>query len=194
MRVGAALHPKFAWEASPISGVGLLHRSAHKDERGSLDRLFEMADSTTLGFSPNGAQINVTRSSTRGVLKGLHLQTGAFAEYKIISCLQGEIFDVAVDLRPDSKTCGKWFAIRVTHEDSASLVVPPGCAHGIQILQDSTLVHYIHSAPYAPDYETGVNALDPELGIKWPLASAKMSARDENLPNVTHWLQSHHAL
>lgn len=103
-------------------------------------------------------------------------------ETKIITCLSGAIFDVAVDLRPESPTRGKWFGIELTGSSSKSLVIPEGCAHGVQSLASGVVVHYAHSAPFAPSHEEGIHPMDPTISIQWPQEPTMLSERDANLP------------
>jgi dTDP-4-dehydrorhamnose 3,5-epimerase len=132
----------------------------------------------------NPIQINGVSMVQRGTLKGIHWQTGEFAEYRQVTCLVGKVFDVAVDIRPESPTFLQWQGVELEGLDGQSVLIPPGYGHAIQALTDNCMVHYIHSSTYEPTHEAGLNALDPELGISWPLEPTVMSERDKNLPMV----------
>lgn len=129
-------------------------------------------------------QINVSTMTKVGTLKGLHWQTGEFAEYRQVTCLIGKIFDVVVDIRPESPTFLQWQAVELAGLDGQSVLIPPGFAHAVQSLTANCMVHYIHSLTYEPKYEAGLNALDPAIAIKWPLEPTNMSDRDLGLPTV----------
>ncbi|MDA1330566.1 MAG: dTDP-4-dehydrorhamnose 3,5-epimerase family protein [Chloroflexi bacterium] len=129
-------------------------------------------------------QINVSSMTKAGTLKGLHWQTGEFAEYRQVTCLIGKVFDVAVDIRPESPTFLQWQAVELAGLDGQSVLVPPGFAHAVQSLTANCMVHYIHSLTYEPRHEAGLNALDPALSIIWPLEPTNMSDRDLGLPTV----------
>jgi dTDP-4-dehydrorhamnose 3,5-epimerase len=103
---------------------------------------------------------------------------------KLVSCLRGEVWDVAVDLRPDSPTYLAWHAERLSADNRQALLIPEGFAHGFQALTDDVELLYCHSAAYAPQAERGLDALDPRLAIPWPLPLAERSPRDEGLPRI----------
>jgi len=169
-------------EATPIAGVLLLRRQRHDDERGTLDRLADAEVLAAVGSDFPIMAVNLTVSHRRGTLKGLHAQRSPHLEGKVVTCLSGSVFDVAVDLRAGSPTFGSWFGITLMAEDGLAVVLPRGVAHGIQSLTDGAVVHYVHSAAYAPSAEVGVDALDPEIAIAWPLPPESRSARDRGLP------------
>lgn len=168
--------------ATPIEGVLLLAGHHHDDDRGSLTRLYDAAVSESLGWPFTVRAINLTRTRLRGTLKGLHAQRAPGSESKLITCLAGEVFDVGVDLRWGSPTYGTWFATTLRADEPVSVLLPAGVAHAVQSLTDDAVVHYVHSAAYDPALEVGVDALDPELAIAWPLPVSSRSARDAALP------------
>src|SRR5690606_8404515 len=118
-------------------------------------------------------------STRRGTIRGLHFQYAPHAETKIVSCLQGSIYDVAVDLRAGSQTFLQWYGLILSAERQNSLVIPPGFAHGFQTLEDNTQILYLVSAPYSAADEDGLNPLDPTIGIEWPLPPSEISPRDQ---------------
>jgi dTDP-4-dehydrorhamnose 3,5-epimerase len=170
----------------PLNLPGLFHvrLDERRDERGAFTRLFCAQALQGAGVHRPIAQINHSVTRTRGTVRGLHYQTGAAAETKVIRCLRGSVWDVAVDLRPDSPTYLRWQAVTLRADEPALVVIPPGCAHGFQALTDDAELLYAHTAPYTPDAEGGVHIFDEHLAIAWPLAVTCQSARDQSLPRV----------
>jgi dTDP-4-dehydrorhamnose 3,5-epimerase len=130
------------------------------------------------GLVGNVAQINHSFTKLRGSVRGLHYQRPPHGENKVISCLRGEIFDVAVDLRRGSPSFLRWHAERLSEANGHSIFIPRGFAHGFQTLSDDCELVYLHSTPYVPESEGGVNPTDPALGICWPLVFTHISERD----------------
>ncbi|MCG3774007.1 MAG: dTDP-4-dehydrorhamnose 3-epimerase [Nitrospira sp.] len=164
------------------AGPTLLQRHLHQDERGSLERLFAADELAAAGVIFEAVHINLTRTTHPGTVKGLHLQRRPHAEAKIVTCLAGRIFDVAVDLRHDSPTYGQWFGVELSPDKPESLLIPEGFAHGMQCLEPNSMVHYVHSASFAPAAEIGVHPLDPDVAVAWPLPPQYLSLRDQSLP------------
>lgn len=163
-----------------LRGIRRIERQPVCDERGVFQRLY-CSDELQELF-PNGmAQINRSITNKRGVLRGLHFQYPPHAESKYISCLRGEVFDVAVDIRRNSPTFLHYHVEILSEENPVSLFIAEGFAHGFQALSDNCEMLYIHSTPYKSDAEGGLNALDPLLGIDWPLKVTDRSDRDYNL-------------
>ena len=125
--------------------------------------------------------INISETNKKGTLRGLHFQKYPFQEIKIIRCIKGKIFDVAVDLRKDSKSFLQYESIILEEGDNKAFVIPEGCAHGFQTLKDNCSIIYIHSKQYSKESEDGVNYLDPRLNIKWPEKVTFISNRDKSL-------------
>ena len=117
-----------------------------------------------------------------GTVRGLHFQTPPHSEAKLVRCLKGRIWDVAVDLRTESATYGQWQAIELTPELGNALLIPEGCAHGFQVLEPGSELLYLHSRCWVPDAESGVRWDDTQLSIDWPLPVADLSTRDRSLP------------
>jgi dTDP-4-dehydrorhamnose 3,5-epimerase len=128
------------------------------------------------------AQASASFNPRMGTLRGLHYQADPHAEQKVVRCTRGRIFDVAVDIRADSPTRGRWFSHELAEGDLRVLYLPPGFAHGFQTLADETEVSYLISPGYAPDAARGVRWDDPALGIDWPAAERIISERDRDLP------------
>lgn len=168
-----------------LPGLKVLHRQVIGDSRGYLERLF-CADELR-AFIPEGriAQINHTVTLKRGIVRGMHFQHPPHAEIKFVSCLRGEAFDVAVDLRRNSATFLQWHAEALSPTNHRTLVIPEGFAHGFQTLTDDCEMLYFHSAAYDPAAEDGINALDPRLAIRWPEEIRELSPRDAAHPMLT---------
>lgn len=168
----------------PLSGLKLIERQQVGDARGFLARLFCADELVGAGWSKPVAQINQTVTRKAGALRGLHFQRSPHAEMKLVSCLKGIVFDVAVDLRRGSPTFLQWHAEELSSDNLSALLIPEGFAHGFQALTDDCELHYVHSASYAVSYEGGINARDPRLGIVWPRAISEVSERDSLHPFI----------
>lgn len=173
---------RFTLANTPLAGLSLLTRRPIGDQRGYLERLFcrtELADR----LEGRGIeQINYTLTAKAGTVRGMHFQYPPHAEMKLVTCLKGEVFDVAVDLRRHSPSFLCWHAERLSATNRRTLVIPEGFAHGFQALADDCEVLYLHTAAYHADAEGALNALDPRLGITWPLPVGDQSDRDQAHP------------
>lgn len=170
---------------TPIQDLRLLKRCPVSDDRGFLERLF---CSDTLAFATKGRpleQINRTLTKKIGALRGMHFQVPPHAEMKIVSCIKGRVWDVAVDLRKGSPTFLKAHAVELTEENCLTYIIPEGFAHGFQTLTANCEMLYFHTAPYNAGSDRGLNATDPLLNIKWPLSISERSSRDCNHPMLT---------
>ncbi|MFK7746405.1 MAG: dTDP-4-dehydrorhamnose 3,5-epimerase [Roseobacter sp.] len=167
-----------------ISGVYEVQLSFISDARGHFARTFCTQAFAQAGLNTDWAQMNMSRTIGRGTLRGMHFQRAPAAECKLIRATEGEVFDVAVDLRQGSATFGQYRAVILSAEKANAIYIPVGCAHGFQTLTETATLHYSHSAAYAPQHEGGVSAVDPDVGIDWPLAVETMSDRDAKLPKL----------
>jgi len=167
---------------SDIVGLSMVHRQRHEDERGSLERLFAQDELASAGIHQQAVHINLTRTTHVGTVKGMHMQIKPHEEIKLITCIRGRIFDVAVDLRPKSPTYGSWYGTALSPDEPESLLIPEGFAHGMQCLEPDSIVHYVHSIAYASGSESGINPIDPDVAIAWPLPPRYLSPRDKSLP------------
>ena len=167
-----------------IPGVKLIKRKPVKDERGSFQRLFCQEELVSLMLGEKIEQINYSKTTTKGTLRGLHLQLGDFAEKKIITCTKGAVFDLALDLRKNSETFLEHFSLELSQEEHLSILIPEGVAHGFQSLQDNSELLYLHTSRYSFSHETGIYPLDPTLNLEWPLKAIKLSERDKSLKVV----------
>ena len=168
----------FTFEPLGIFGAYVLHRSVKRDERGSLERVFDSSEvgSRLSGFSI--AQVNRTVTARAGTVRGLHCQLPPAADIKLVTCLTGSVFDVIVDLRAESDTFGQWLGVLLGGMNSRSVLVPEGCAHGIQTLVPDVQMLYLHSAAFERTCEAGLNPFDQALEIEWPVPVAEISERD----------------
>jgi dTDP-4-dehydrorhamnose 3,5-epimerase len=169
----------------PIKGLMLLQRKPIGDHRGYLERMFCSEELKSLIPGKSLVQINHTLTANRGTVRGMHFQHSPHAETKLISCMRGEVFDVAVDLRRDSPSFLHWHAEILSADNHKTLVVPDGFAHGFQTLTKDCELLYLHTSAYHEDAEGGLNARDPSLDIKWPLPIAEQSTRDAAHPFVS---------
>lgn len=172
-------------ERTAIQGVLVVQGTAFVDHRGVFQRLFcdrELAD--VIG-ERTIAQINFSRTAQAGAVRGMHYQRAPHAEMKLVRCLRGKVWDVAVDLRAGSPTFLRWHAVELTPESGRMLVIPEGCAHGFQALAPESELLYLHTVHYAAEAEGGVRHDDPALGIDWPLPVADLSQRDQTHPLIT---------
>ena len=167
---------------SPIGGVVIVQRPRVEDARGFLTRLYSAEDFESAGVRKRIVQINHTLTNRAGAVRGMHYQKPPCAETKIVACIRGEVFDVAVDLRKGSRTFLQWHAEVLSPLNHRSLLIPEGVAHGFQTLTPDCELVYLHTAPYASWLEAGVSAVDPRLGIVWPLPISEMSERDRSHP------------
>jgi dTDP-4-dehydrorhamnose 3,5-epimerase len=169
---------------TPLPGVRLVERTPLTDARGSLTRLFCADELLTAGWTKPIAQINQSITRGAGAVRGMHFQRGEHAEMKLVCCLRGRIWDVAVDIRADSPTFLTWHAEELSDANGRSMIVPEGFAHGFQVLSDECELLYLHSAAYSPIGEGGLRASDPRLAIAWPLPISMLSPRDAGHPLI----------
>jgi dTDP-4-dehydrorhamnose 3,5-epimerase len=172
------MNGRFDVSETNLPGVLVLHRKPHVDERGWFERLYGAADLADVVGPRSIVAVNRTLTRARATVRGMHYQVAPSAEAKIVSCLRGAIFDVAVDLRRDSPTFLRWHGEVLTAENSRSLFIPEGFAHGFQAVADDCEVLYFHTAAYDPGAERGVHPLDPRVAIAWPLPVEHLSERD----------------
>lgn len=179
----------------PLNGLRLIQRKPMKDPRGHLERMYCQRLFVQHGLVESIAQINLTLTKQMGTVRGMHFQHPPHAEDKIVTCLRGRVFDVAVDLRHDSPTFLKWHAEILSPELNNSLLIPKGFAHGFQALTSDCELLYFHTAFYHPAAEGGISPIDPQLNIQWPLAITDMSDRDKNHALLTtQFMELTHAM
>ena len=180
---------RFDHLATPLPGLSVLVPRLLGDARGSLERLYCEDDLASLLEGRHIVQVNRTRTRQRGTVRGLHFQYPPHAETKVVTCLRGAVFDVAVDLRTGSRTQFAWHGRRLDPTNREMMVIPEGFAHGFQALTDDAQLLYQHTAPHAPGLEAGVRHDDARLAIAWPLPPANLSPRDAALPALDEALR-----
>ncbi len=171
---------KFARTSLP--GVWLIDLELREDDRGFLARTFCEKEFAQVGLNTLWPQCNLTLTKKRAALRGLHYQAPPKPEIKLIRCAAGAIFDVLVDIRPDSPTFGKWAGFELTSQNRRMVYAPEGFAHGFQCLTDNCEVFYQMSESFVPELARGLRWNDPEVGIAWPLEDPSLSDKDKNLP------------
>ena len=171
------------WECTAVTGAWLLTPQVHSDERGFFARTYCAREFEERGIRLQWVQCSVSYNVRAGTLRGLHYQVAPYAEAKLVRCTRGAIYDVIIDLRPDSSTYLRHEAVVLSDDNRAALFVPEGCAHGFQTLAADTEVFYQMSEFYMPDYSHGVRWNDPAFGIEWPTTAERViSARDASYP------------
>lgn len=171
----------FTFHETAIPGILLIDPHVVADQRGFFMEAYKRSAFAAAGIDDVFVQENHSRSE-RGVLRGLHYQKPPHAQGKLIRVLSGEIFDVAVDIRPDSPTAGRWVGVRLSSENRRMAYLPQWCAHGFCVLSDHAEVVYMTTTEYAPAHEFGFTWNDPAIGITWPVSSPTLSERDTKWP------------
>jgi dTDP-4-dehydrorhamnose 3,5-epimerase len=167
-----------------LAGAFVVEIEPSEDDRGSFARTFSRDEFEAHGLSTDIAQCSVSFNKVRGTLRGMHFQAEPYEECKLVRCTRGAIFDVIVDLRPESATYRRWFGTDLTPVNGRMLYVPKGFAHGFQTLEDATEVAYQISQAYVLSHARGVRFDDPAFGIEWPLAVTAISKRDRDFPRL----------
>lgn len=175
---------RFIISDTPLPGLKLIERQQLVDARGFLARIFCADEFAAIGWHRPIVQINHTSTARQGTVRGMHFQHPPHAEMKLVSCLRGEVWDVAVDIRLGSPTFLHWYGAVLSAENCRALLIPEGFAHGFQTLSDAVELLYCHSAAYLAEAEEGLNPQDPELAIDWPLPVTEISDRDRSHPFI----------
>jgi dTDP-4-dehydrorhamnose 3,5-epimerase len=165
-----------------IEGAWVIDPATHEDERGRFFRAWCAQEFAEQGINFKPVQANMGFSLRKGTVRGMHFQVGPALEAKLVRCTRGAMFDVVLDLRPDSKTYGKWYGVELTADSGRMLYLPEACAHGYQTLKDRTEMHYMASHIYTPGSARGARFDDPAFQIHWPLAVSVISEQDRNWP------------
>ena len=176
----------FVFHSTPINNLQLIEEKPIRDDRGLFVRKFCQKKLSKLIPGKNIRQINRTLTLKKGTVRGLHFQFPPQAETKIVSCLKGKVWDVAVDLRKGSKTFLHHHAVLLTEDSFNSYLIPEGFAHGFQTLSENCEMLYFHTCDYNKDLEGEVNAVDPMIGINWPQPITERSERDNNPPMLSN--------
>jgi dTDP-4-dehydrorhamnose 3,5-epimerase len=171
------------FKPTPLSGAYLIDLEKRDDERGFFARCFCQSEFSAEGLEPTFVQINNSLSVSKGTLRGMHYQLAPAAEVKVVRCIAGSLYDVILDLRPDSVTFGQWFGAALTAENRTMMYVPRGFAHGFITFTDNTEVLYLVSAFYSTKHERAIRWNDPRFGIEWPLEPTTLSDKDRLQPD-----------
>jgi dTDP-4-dehydrorhamnose 3,5-epimerase len=169
---------------SSLAGVFVVESEPAGDDRGAFTRLFVRADFEARGLDARIDHLACSTNRRRGTLRGIHYQASPHAQTKLVRCTIGALFDVVVDVRPDSRTYLRWEAFELRAGDGRAVYVPEGCAHGFLTLEDETELSYQISSPRRPEAERGLRWDDPALGIPWPFVPGVISDRDRTFPLV----------
>jgi dTDP-4-dehydrorhamnose 3,5-epimerase len=166
-----------------VQGVVVVTPDRFDDERGFFARTWGADEFEANGLDSRVVQRNLGHNRAVGTLRGMHFQRPPFAEVKVVSCPYGAIYDVAIDIRVDSPTFGRWFGTELSQDNRAVLYVPEGCAHGYLTLRPDTTVEYLISEFYHPEVAAGVRWNDPFFGVRWPAEPTLMNERDRTWPD-----------
>ena len=165
---------------TPLAGLTVVVGQPSVDERGHFVRVFCTQEFAALRTGLQFAQVNLSRTARQGTVRGMHFQWPPAADAKLVRCVQGSVFDVAIDLRAGSPTFLRWHAVELNAAAESGVFIPEGFAHGFQALTDEAELLYLHTAAYAPSLEGGLRHDDPRLEIRWPLPAQNVSARDRS--------------
>ncbi|NLB78022.1 MAG: dTDP-4-dehydrorhamnose 3,5-epimerase [Clostridiaceae bacterium] len=172
------------FQETELQGVFLINIEKKQDERGFFARSWCASEFTERNLDSKLVQSNISHNSKKGTIRGLHYQSSPFEESKLVSCTKGELFDVVVDIRPDSPTFCKWISVVLSSSEYNMIYIPGGYAHGFQTLEDNTDVFYQMSEFFFPECSRGYRWNDPAFGIKWPLPCSIISDRDKSYNKI----------
>jgi len=173
------------FEKHEIQGVYLIKPELFSDSRGKFRRHFDLDQFMAEGIESKIINANISENPNKFTLSGFHYQIGEYAEAKTLSCLVGEIYDVVVDLRPNSPTYKQWISFYLNSENRFSIHVPAGCANAFLTTTENSLIHYYVSNSYQPEYEKGIRYDDPSFSFNWPNPPVYISDKDLNHPNYS---------
>jgi dTDP-4-dehydrorhamnose 3,5-epimerase len=168
-----------------LKGAYIIEPEKRKDSRGFFARIWDGGIFEKRGLTGKVVQQSISYNKTCGTIRGLHYQKAPYQETKIIRCTRGTIFDVMVDLRPDSATFKQWLGVKLAVDDYKVLYVPQGFAQGFQSLEDNSEIMYLVSEVYTPAAEAGIRYNDPSIGIEWPLPVSVITEKDANWPDFS---------
>jgi dTDP-4-dehydrorhamnose 3,5-epimerase len=172
------------FKKTKIEGLYIIESELGVDQRGYFSRVFCKKELAEIGLKFEIVQINRSLNKKKGTIRGMHFQRPPKAEDKIVQCVRGAIYDVAIDLRKDSKTYGQWVAEELTEDNGKMFFIPKGFAHGFQSLKNNSEILYFLSEFYSPEHESGVRWNDPFFNIKWPAKNPFILERDKNWPLI----------
>jgi len=166
------------FKETKLKGACTIELERIEDKRGFFARSWCRKEFAEHGLNPLIVQCNISYNKKKGTLRGMHYQSAPYEEAKIVSCISGAIYDVIIDLRPDSATFCQWFAVELSSDNYRMIYIPVGLAHGFQTLADDTTVYYQMAEYYHPECARGVRWDDPAFGVKWPIKNSIVSTRD----------------
>ncbi len=169
---------KLKFSETKLLGAYIIEIEKIEDERGFFARIFDKEEFSKYDLNTDMVQFSISQNLKKGTIRGMHYQTKPYEESKLVRCLKGKIFDIIIDLRPNSKTYKKWFSLELSANNYKMLYIPKGFAHGFQTLEDNTETSYQISEFYHPEYAKGIRWDDKEFGIKWPLNVSLISEND----------------
>lgn len=172
------------FKKTKIEGLYILEPELKTDERGFFAETFSKKDFANEGLVFDMVQAGQSLTKKKGMVRGMHFQEEPKAEIKIVQCLKGKIYDVAIDLRKDSATYGQWVSRELSEDNKKMFFIPKGFAHGFQTLVDNCEVQYFMSEFYSPSHASGVRWDDPHFNIKWPNKNPTLSEKDKNWPLI----------
>ena len=173
------------FEKVDIDGVFVIDLNRIGDDRGFFARVFCKNEFEEIGLMSEFVQVNNSLTAKKGTLRGMHFQLNPSSEVKVVRCIKGSLFDVVLDLRPDSKTFGRSFGAELSAENRKMMYVPEGFAHGFITLEDNTEALYFVSEFYNPSLERGIRYNDPKFGINWPIDPTEISEKDLSWPDYS---------
>ena len=167
-----------------LAGAKVIDSTPHDDARGRFMRTWCAREFAEHGLAFQPVQMNMGFNIQKGTVRGMHYQEAPALEAKLVRCIRGAIFDVMLDVRPESPSYGKWYGAELSAENGRMLYVPEHCAHGYQTLEDDTEMYYMTSQFFTPSAARGVRFDDPAFGIQWPLVATAISEQDRNWPLI----------
>lgn len=167
---------------TPLEGAYVVELEKREDERGFFARAFCVDEFAEHGLKTEIKQSNLSGSVQKGTTRGLHYQVAPMAEVKFIRCIKGSVFDVLVDMRPESPTYKQWFGLELSEQNQTAIYIPEGFAHGHQTLEDNSQIMYLTTQVYSPEHERGIRWNDPAIGVEWPLEPTVVSDKDQSWP------------
>ena len=170
--------------ATQLEGCFVIQSNPYIDERGSFERLYCEDSFKEKGLNYKFINTNYSFNKFAGTVRGMHMQREPYGEVKLVKCVEGSIFDVAIDMREDSLTRFKWFGLVLSSRNNKQLYIPKGFAHGYQSLENNSAVIYMVSEAYHPESELGICYRDPKISIDWPLEAKRISEKDSKLEYI----------
>jgi len=171
------------FEKTKIQDAYIIKPERRVDERGFFSRMYCIEELLGQKIDFDIFQVNTSFCKLKGTMRGLHYQKSPFEETKILRCTHGSVFDVIIDLRPNSSTYLQWFGVELNEDNGWMIFIPKGCAHGFLSLKDNTMVSYMVDVGYQPGAEGGIRFDDPYFKVKWPISIATVSEKDQAIPN-----------